>query len=677
MSRLTFTPLTLPAADLGGENPLAPLAADAEVHAGIQFGDGVPDEIRRQAVYGRHNGCLPYRIQDGYNRARRPRSMQAAVLENDMLRATFLPELGGRLASLVYLPEGRELLAANPVFQPANLAIRNAWFSGGVEWNIGLIGHSPFTCSPLFAEELATPDGTPVLRLREWERIRRTPFQIDVWLPDGSPFLFVHVAILNPNAEEVPMYWWSNIAVPEAPGHRVLAPASHAFRFGYGRKMDRIPMPLWEGMEVSYPVNIDRAADFFFDLPPGRRPWIASLDPSGNGLVQTSTARLRGRKLFVWGMAPGGRRWQEFLSVPGLAYVEIQAGLARTQSEHIPMPPGALWSWTEAYGPFSAPPEAVHSRDWEAAWQCVGRELDARLPSNVLDDAAALGDHLARQPALGQRQAGTGWGALEARRLAARGVRADWLGGGFAADMTGPEQESWLRLIEDGVMPASDPAAEPGAWMIQPEWHRILEDAIRTGGADHWLGWLHLGVMRFADGDRDGAAAAWRTSLERNRSAWALRNLAVLARQAGRSCEAAGLLEEACGLLPDLLPLAVELGTALLEAGRPADWLGRLDGVSGKIKTHGRIRLLAARGHIDLGQFSEAEAILRSGLEVSDVREGETSLSDTWFDLATRRLAAETNRQLDDGLRADARRVYPLPPYLDFRGQAAQPAVPE
>jgi hypothetical protein len=53
------------------------------------------------------------------------------VLENDILKATFMPVSGGRLWSLYHKPEQRELLNRNPVFQPANLANRNAWFSGG------------------------------------------------------------------------------------------------------------------------------------------------------------------------------------------------------------------------------------------------------------------------------------------------------------------------------------------------------------------------------------------------------------------------------------------------------------------------------------------------------------------------------------------------------------------
>jgi Domain of unknown function (DUF5107) len=50
---------------------------------------------------------------------------------------------GGRLWSLVHKPTGRELLHRNPNFWPANLALRNAWVAGGVEWNLGTIGHSP------------------------------------------------------------------------------------------------------------------------------------------------------------------------------------------------------------------------------------------------------------------------------------------------------------------------------------------------------------------------------------------------------------------------------------------------------------------------------------------------------------------------------------------------------
>ena len=127
--------------------------------------------------WGRVNGILPYLLQDGYDRKKKPRAWKAAILENDYIRAVFLPEIGGRLWSLTDKTTGRELLHANPVFQPCNLALRNAWVSGGVEWNVGIIGHTPFTVDAMFAEKLALDDGTPVLRLFQYERIRRLVYR--------------------------------------------------------------------------------------------------------------------------------------------------------------------------------------------------------------------------------------------------------------------------------------------------------------------------------------------------------------------------------------------------------------------------------------------------------------------------------------------------------------------
>ena len=253
-------------ADVGREKPLPRLRYAEEVRAkAMKKAPGVPEDMLRNMAYGGISNVLPYSLQDRYTRELSPRNFRVAVLENDLMRATFLLELGERLWSLVHKASGRELLEVNPVFHPANLALRNAWFSGGVEWNIGMRGHCPFTCSPVFAARVERRDGTPVLRLYEWERIRQLPFQIDAYLPDGSPVLFVWVRIINPHDRVTPMYWWSNIAVPETPQTRVLVPADRAFRFTY-EVLDVIPIPRHQGVDHSYPTNIPRATDFFFDM---------------------------------------------------------------------------------------------------------------------------------------------------------------------------------------------------------------------------------------------------------------------------------------------------------------------------------------------------------------------------------------------------------------------------
>jgi hypothetical protein len=127
----------MPSASLGKLNPLPDLKQTVDAHASIPIDEStVSREESKYMGWGRVNGILPYLLQDGYDRKKKPRAWKAALLENDYIRAVFLPEIGGRLWSLTDKTTGRELLHVNPVFQPCNLALRNAWVSGGVEWNV-------------------------------------------------------------------------------------------------------------------------------------------------------------------------------------------------------------------------------------------------------------------------------------------------------------------------------------------------------------------------------------------------------------------------------------------------------------------------------------------------------------------------------------------------------------
>ena len=243
--------------------------------------------------YGFRSNVFPYRPQDVYTREQTERCYRSIVLENEFLRARFLPELGGRLISLVDKVSGRDLLYQNKTLYAGNLAMRNAWFSGGVEWNASIIGHNPFTCSPLFAARTQLADGTPVLRMYEYERLRGVSFQMDFFLPDGSRMLFARMRLVNENAQTVPTYWWSNIAVPEWRGGRVVVPADAAYvaRDGVIFK-DSVPVDRG-GDDVTYPVNNPKAVDHFWKIAPERRKYIAHLNADGWGLVQTSTRRQR------------------------------------------------------------------------------------------------------------------------------------------------------------------------------------------------------------------------------------------------------------------------------------------------------------------------------------------------------------------------------------------------
>jgi len=647
----------MPAADLGAENPLPQLAMNRDLHAASGSGT-VP--------FGQVSGCLPYAGQDGYNRVKRPRDFQSAVLENDWLRAEFLLEAGGRLWSLVHKPSGRELLHVNPVFQPANLAIRNAWISGGVEWNCGIIGHTPFTVAPLFAARLEW-EGMPVLRMWEWERVRQAVFQIDVFLPEGSPVLFVRPRIVNTRAVEIAMYWWSNIAVDEEPGRRVVVPADSAAHFGYTDGVKDTPVPVWEGVDVTYSTNLKRAQDFFYNLPDAARKYIAAPDARGVGLVQTSTDRLRGRKLFVWGRGPGGRRWQEFLAAPGCAYLEIQAGLARTQMDYLRLPPRGDWSWLEAYGCLEADPGRVHGDDWAAARGEVEAGLDRLVTRSALDEWHRRTAVMADQPPGEIIRRGSGWGALEQVRRRCAG-EAPLCGPQVIFDEAslGTEQADWRALLETGRWPDRSPVEAPGSFMVQPEWRAWVEKRLSEGDRDWRLAW-HAGVMRYYAGEIEAAVAAWEDSFRAAPNVWALRNLAVAARALQREAEAGDRYAQACRMAPHLAPLAIEAGQFWVETGRARTWLEVGAGLAPEVQAHPRVGLLRARALLETGDLAAVDRYLTTGAMSPDIREGEVSLSDLWFGLQERRRAAAENRPVDEELKRRVRRECPPPADIDFR----------
>ncbi len=674
MPELRLNVHMMPAAEMGSANPLPVLAAADGAPTPIRVHDNVPQSAREHIGFGCERVCLPYLLQDGYNRQLQPREFKVAVLENQILRATFLLELGGRLWSLWHKPSGRELLYSNPVFRPANLAVRNAWFSGGVEWNAAVPGHTPLTCSPVFAARVKGSDGWPILRLYEWERIRGVPYQLDFSLPDGCPWLLLRVRLTNPHPSTIPMYWWSNIAVPERPDVRVLAPADAAYTFGYADMMKRVPIPREHARDVTYPANLPGSADFFYDIPDQRRPWVAALDARGQGLIQTSTHQQRGRKLFVWGMGPGGNRWQEFLSTPGHRYIEIQAGVARTQFECFPMHAKSELCWMEAYGLMQADPAAVHGSDWARACDEVEQRLERDLPESRLEGLFTSSAADADPEPVQILHRGSGWGALELRRRTlARHEPFCSSALLFDPASLGPEQAPWLELLDHGALPEQDPMLPPKAWMVQEEWRQLLERSLR-GRGDHWLSWLHYGVMLHAARRPEEAADAWRQSLKRRPSAWALRNLAVLATHQNQPAEAVELYLQARRLLPTLAPLAIECLQALVLAGRPAELLALIDQLPPAIRKHGRVHVLEARAALDVGDLARSESILLADhLEIPDLREGDQLLSDLWYTLQENKATAGSALPVTPELRRQIRRSCPPPAWIDFRMAVQEP----
>jgi len=673
MAKISVGVLELDGALLEGDNPL-PLFRNRKHDTDVQLREGFPD--RYKALLGSETGfrILPYTRQDRYTRNRKKVSLKTIILENDQLRAVFLPEYGARLYSLVSKKDGRELLYRNEVFQSANLAIRNAWFSGGIEWNVGHYGHSFTTCESLFCSIQKDGDGNDFLRVYEYERCKGLFWHIDFHLDEGSSLLYAYSSVHNPDAREKSMYWWTNIAVSQEPGSRVFSPTPDVIyldpyvekgerRFGFGSLPE---LDVIKGIDATYPGRLTYSNEYFFTCDAAKLPWEASLGSDGKGLFEVSTDMLKYRKMFCWGTLPGSKRWSEFLSQEGDRYFEIQAGLAPTQLHGMQIPAETAWSWTQAFGLLEADPEKVQDADWSEAQKHVASNISARVSVGDLNAKHAKFREAARVGCGRILHSGSGWGALEVERRRKAGLAEIPVTFGFPRSSMGPQQKPWLALLQNGKLPAKKGEDLPWSFIVQDEWEELLGRSVDAGG--DWNALLHLGVMAMEKGDVEKARLYWERSIALSENAWAYRNLACAQMESGNSEAAVKLYAKAVnspGYFADRA-IAEEYLTLLVSTGKLEEARSFYRSLDKAWKAASDVLAVQyAFLCVRTGNIEEAEAFLLR--DIANIRECETPLSDIWFEIEALKYAKERNVPLTDPIRLEIRKTRNVPAHLDFR----------
>lgn len=602
---------------------------------------------------------LPYLIQDGYSRRRETKRLPVIRVENELLRALFYPTLGGRMISLYDKRSRRELLFNNPVFQPANLAIRNAWFSGGVEWNGPLYGHSLLTCSPVFAGVVETPRG-PLLRLYEFDRALETTWQVDLFLPRESDKLWVHVKAINPNAHDINFYWWTNIAVPLTRDTRVLSPADYALSHEAAGNA-RIAFPNFEGFDGSYPRNYPHSKSVFFRKPGSTQPWSVYVDGRGRGMSHVSTPTLSGRKLFTWGEGRGGKRWMEFLSQPDKGdYIEVQGGVTPTQLQTRPLKAGASIEWTECFSPFALDAKLAHHSDYHVACEAAGRVVLSAVPLAAVSEMHDFLRAHAAAPIQSLLHRGSAWGVLHEKRTGRR------LSPSLNFYCTpGEEEQPWAELLAAGMFSPESLGKSPRSFVVSPGWVKMLSDSVNAHGAT-WLHHLHLGVARLEVGAFEEAKAHFKSSLVLKENAVAHRNLALLYERDGELDAAQMAYEHAWRLCDNDANLAVEIGDFLVRHARFDRFTAFSKTLPATVEQHERIQLLSAKVALEKGEFDFVRRVLLQR-EFCTVREGELSLTDLWFASHLKESERHKGHALTDEQTQAVMHNFPPPRQIDFR----------
>lgn len=625
-AQLRFEEMELLQAELGEEACVPDLLGEQIIQNDLQFRLDEEDEVYEG--YGRCQNAYPYRRLNCYSRQLKQGVVKTAVLENDFLKAVFLPEFGGRLWSLWDKEKDRNLLYTNDVLRFSNLATRNAWFSGGVEWNLGIIGHTPFTASPLFTGSLEDEHGMPVLRMYEYERIRQVTWQMDFWL-EGR-FLNARMRIVNFGEAVVPMYWWSNIAVAEHENGRIIVPAEKAYTFGEG-VVYKVDVPMVNGVDITKYQNIEKSVDYFFEISKNEPKYIANVDAEGYGLLHLSTDRLQARKLFSWGHTPGGDHWQEFLTQNAGKYIEIQAGIGKTQYGCVPMAPHTAWEWLERYGAIQ-----LKEEDLGDSFETLKEKVTGFVRKNNLcgemDAALAATKEMAKREAH-IWQPGSGYGALKnkIRKAVGKTPVSCHLDFGECTE----ELKLWERFVETGELAEPDVASIPSAFVSDDFIYKQLRAGIADRYKDNWYAHYQLGIFYFQKGEYGWAREEFQQSLALADNAWARHGVAAVCTINGEKEEAARSILHGMEMQKGSLSYQKE-GFHILHINGMSDAVVKeYERLTPAFKEDKRILLYYVQAQAAQGEYQKAYDLLCAdgGLVVPDLREGDAVFGELWMEL--------------------------------------------
>lgn len=293
----------------------------------------------------------PYSRQDLISKTKEARNYRAVYLENEFLKVTCLPELGGRIFSVLDKTTNEEMFHRNDEVKPALIAMRGAWISGGIEWNVGPQGHTVTVVSPVDVTTIQHPDGSASLVIGNTEKMFRTRWTAMLTLHPGKAYLDEQIRIFNPTDGVHPYYFWNCTAFPSRPGTRFIYPmtlgSDHAGTTFFEWPVDHDRDLTWL---KNYPtMSSIFAYECVFDF-------FGAYDVDRNrGIVSYANHHVvRGKKAWTWGTDDFGVVSQMALSDAGregAPYIEVQSGPLLTQADYGMLRPHQEVAWEEYWYP--------------------------------------------------------------------------------------------------------------------------------------------------------------------------------------------------------------------------------------------------------------------------------------------------------------------------------------
>ena len=326
----------------------------AEIIKTYPFSEPDPIPIlTRSSLWGRGARLYPYYFFDKFSKAGFDKEWKVVRLENPYISLSILPQVGGKIWGAMEKSTNKEFIYTNHVLKFREIALRGPWTSGGIEFNFGIVGHTPTCATPVDYIIRKNSDGSVSCVVGTMDLPSRTRWSVTITLPENKAFIETNAFWYNPSPFHQSYYFWMNSAVKTGDDLQYVFPGQ--FQIGHNYS---VPLKSWpvnkQGRDLSWYKNnnfgshksyftVGEYENFFGGY------WHDSEFGFGHWALYDD---IPGQKLWLWSLSRQGEIWKDLLTDTDGQYSEPQAGRLLNQSDHEFFTPYSADLWREIWFPY-------------------------------------------------------------------------------------------------------------------------------------------------------------------------------------------------------------------------------------------------------------------------------------------------------------------------------------
>ncbi|WP_445340566.1 DUF5107 domain-containing protein [Bifidobacterium sp. ESL0820] len=331
------------------------------------YGVGKPDKnpqfIEKRVYQGSSGKVYPYPVITSIKDTKEDKSYKAVIIENEYIKVTVLPELGGRIQYAQDKTNGYDFVYRNDVIKPALVGLTGPWISGGIEFNWPQ-HHRPTTFSPVDYRLVDLANGGKGVQCHDVDQMYGTEVVTTIALYPGKAYIAITGDLYNGTSLPQTFLWWANPAVSVNDHTKTVMPPDVTAVMDHGKRdVSRYPIATGTYYKHDYSEGVDIGRYKNVPVPTSymaagsKYDFVGGYDYAAQaGILHYADHHISpGKKQWVWGSGDFGHAWDRNLTDDNGPYAELMTGVfTDNQPDFSWLKPFETKRFTQYFMPYKA-----------------------------------------------------------------------------------------------------------------------------------------------------------------------------------------------------------------------------------------------------------------------------------------------------------------------------------